>query len=64
MFFCAVVYTYDMSIMILKKEVFTPLSTFFNSIVRREKETDENLFRKITGTFHKNAKLGTGKPAE
>lgn len=63
-FFCVVIYVYDMTIMVVTKEVFTPLSTFFNSIVRREKETDESVFRKITGRFHKNAKLGGGQPAD
>ena len=57
LFFCIVIYVYDMSIMIITKEFITPLSTLFNSIVRREKETDESLFRNITNKFHTNAKV-------
>lgn len=63
-FFLGVTILYDMSIMSIKKEFFTPLSTYFNSIVRRDKETDESLFRQITGKFHANAKLGGGSKAQ
>ena len=56
-FFCACVYIWDTFFMILNKEIFTPLSTLFASIIRRDKETDEALFRKAASKYHKNVGL-------
>lgn len=57
LFFCACVYIWDTFFMILNKEIFTPLITLFTSIIRRDKDTDENLFRKASAKYHKNAGL-------
>jgi hypothetical protein len=44
--------------MLLEKEIFAPLLTYFNSILRRDKETDEVAFKKVTSKFHKGFNLG------
>ncbi len=54
-FFCSVVYVYDMTILVVEKEIFTPMYYFFNSVIRRNKEKDEEIFKKITQKFGKNS---------
>ena len=42
---------YDMHVLILRKEIFTPMSMFFSSIVRRKKEAEGETFRSIVSKF-------------
>lgn len=51
---CAVIiYVFDMSLLILKKEVYTPLSMFFSSIMRRRRENEDLIFEKIVESYKK-----------
>lgn len=45
------IYAFDMILLILDKELYTPLSTFFSSIVRRRKEHEEQIFERVVEVF-------------
>lgn len=45
------IYAFDMILLILDKELYTPLSTFFSSILRRRKEHEELIFERIVEAF-------------
>jgi len=44
---------FDMHSLILKKEIFTPMSIFFNSIIRRHREKDTGLFKRVIQKYKK-----------
>ena len=49
---------FDMHVLILRKEIFTPMSMFFSSIIRRNKEGENETFRSIVKKFNsKNDKV-------
>jgi hypothetical protein len=47
------IYVFDMTLLILMKEVYTPLSMFFSSIMRRKLEDKDLIFEKIVESFQK-----------
>lgn len=51
-----IIYVFDMSLLILMKEVYTPLSMFFASIMRRKRNKEELIFEKIVESFRKKDK--------
>jgi hypothetical protein len=46
-----IIYVFDMTLLILTKEVYTPLSMFFASIMRRRRDKEELIFEKIVESF-------------
>lgn len=58
LFFTVLVYVFDMALLIVRKELFTPLNTFFSSIMRRGKQTkDPEIFDKIVNDYKRREKL-------
>lgn len=55
-FFCCIVYVYEVTFLVLNKEIVTPLRLLFGSILRRDMESDEEVFKKATRTFHGDIK--------
>ena len=53
-FFVVVTFVIDMTTLVLKKEAFTPLRLFFSSIIRRHKEKEPHIFKKIVLNFKKS----------
>lgn len=48
-----IIYVADMTLLILSKEVYTPLSMFFSSIIRRKRDHDDLVFKRIVENFKK-----------
>ena len=58
MMFSVLVYIFDMTLLILDKEVYTPLNIFFASIVRRNLlQKDADIFDKIVKNYKQHAKM-------
>ena len=58
LFFTVIVYIFDMTLLVVTKEVFTPLSIFFSSIMRRRShKRDPEIFDKIVFDYKRREKL-------
>ena len=61
-FFVGVIMFYELTYKGIERELFAPLYYYFNSIINRGDETDENRFFEITEIFHhKKNKKSRGK---
>lgn len=56
-FFSIIVYMFDMALLIARKEMCTSLGTFFKSIVRRKKEEDSIIFKKVVKLYKDQSRM-------